>query len=65
MSITRYQIVQQRIAEELARRQAEINDPTLTALTIVIKMDARTREPGQIAWRPEYHRSLNGARPSV
>lgn len=65
MSLTRYQIVAQRVAEELARRQGEIDDPTLTALTIVVKMDARTREPGQLAWRPEYHRSLNGSRPGV
>ena len=43
-----------RVREEIARRQGDLEDPHLTALTIVVKMDRKTGLPGAIIWRPEF-----------
>ena len=49
-----------RIREEIVRRQAELDDPGLTAVTIVVKIDRHSRLPGALLWRPEYERRLPG-----
>lgn len=43
-----------RVREEIARRQGDLEDPHLTALTIVVKMDRKTGLPGAVIWRPEF-----------
>lgn len=42
----------------MIRRAAELNDPTLTSITVVVKMDGRTHQPGVLLWRPEHERKL-------
>jgi hypothetical protein len=52
--------VSARVREEIVRRAAELDDPCLTALTIVVKVDRQRGQPGAILWRPEYERKLPG-----
>lgn len=49
-----------RIREEMVRRAQELDDPTLVSLTVVVKIDRQSREPGALLWRPEYERRLGG-----
>jgi hypothetical protein len=53
-----WEIMAQRLREECIRRQAEMEDPTLTAITIVVKLDPETRQPARLLWRTEAERRL-------
>lgn len=53
------EVARARISEEIARRAATLDgDGTLSALTIVVKVDRKTGLPGAILWRPEYERAM-------
>lgn len=58
--MTTGEAISARIREELIRRAADMDDPTLLSVTIVVKVDQRTRHPGNLLWRPEFGRGLQG-----
>lgn len=55
----RSDIIRSRIAEELIRHP-EVEDPALLSLTIVVKIDSKTGDPGLLLFRPEFERRLPG-----
>lgn len=52
--VGRARVIYSRLREEIARHAADLDDPHLSALTIVVKLDRKTGLPGAILWRPEY-----------
>lgn len=55
--MTRTEALIAAIVAELEARRAEVDaDDSLSSVTLIVRMDHKTRTPGMVVWRPESQR---------
>lgn len=57
--MTRTEALIAAILAELEARRAEVDgDEALSSITLIVRMDHKTRAPGMVVWRPESQRAI-------
>lgn len=61
--MTRTEALIAAIVAELEARRAEVDaDDSLSAVTMIVRMDHKTRTPSMVVWRPESQRVVRSER---